>query len=133
MRQFTVKPKQSIKASYSWEPKFEGTWSDDEIELWKSIDWKARDFKEYPVEDDRIDGEITIYGEGSPRKLPATFHKVIYANPVFDPDYVPAQPEDKRKEMLHRYAGPMYDGHMHDGYRIHDRYETYELYDRLSR
>ena len=114
-------------------PKFEGHWSEDDKILWDSIDWKARDYKEYPVEDDTIEGKITIYGEGAPIQLPATFHKVIHANPIYDPDYVPAQSEAKRKEMLHKYAGPMYDGHTYKGYRIHDRYDTYEMYDRMSR
>ena len=39
-----------IKVDKSYKP--------DDLELWKSIDWKERDYMEYPVEDDSFVGEI---------------------------------------------------------------------------
>jgi len=141
MKQFTKFPRgmkstKAIKAAhalYGWEPKFEGQWSDAEKELWENTDWKARNFEEVPVSQDTFEGKITIYGDGPKRTEPVTFRKYICPNTTFPPYYAPAWDTATQKKMNRMYAGPMYDGHKHNGYSVHDRLETYELYDQLSR
>ena len=133
MRQFRVTPKTPIKASSWYEPEFKGTWSDEEIELWKNTDWGARDYKELPVDGDTFTGDIVIYGNGEPEYQEVTFQKFIRPNSIFPPYYRPVFDEATEKYMNRTYAGPMGDGTEHNGYSVHDRYETYELYEILSR
>lgn len=128
--------KRYIRSAY--EPTFKGTWSEEDIELWKSIDWKARNYEEYPVEDEFdsfITGEVTIYGlDDHGISIPCTFQKVLRANPIYPP-YYRILPEDLAaiKDEYPDYAlvGPMYDGNKHGGYKVHDRLETQEVYDVL--
>lgn len=130
--------KRYIKSAY--EPTFKGTWSEEDIELWKSIDWKARNYEEYPVEnefDSFITGEVTVYGiEDHGISIPCTFQKVLRANPIYPP-YYRILPEDLAaiEDDYPDYAlvGPMYDGNKHGEYKVHDRLETQEVYDVLTR
>ena len=55
-----------------------------------------------------------------------TFHKFLRSNPIFPPYYAAVDFEDSD------LVGPMYDGRTHKTYGVHDRYETQEMYDRLS-
>ena len=130
--------KRYIKSAY--EPTFKGTWSEEDIELWKSIDWKARNYEEYPVEDEFdsfITGNVTVYGiENHGILIPCTFQKVLRANPIYPPYYrVLPEDLDAIRDDYPDYAlvGPMYDGNKHDGYKVHDRLETQEVYDVLTR
>lgn len=107
-----------IKAHKSYKP--------EDLELWKSIDWKARNYEEYPVEDDNFVGKITIYGEGRPRTETMEFCKYLRSNPIYPPYYGPV-------EDVRGYVGPMYDGNKYNGYDVHDRFETQATYDMLSR
>lgn len=115
--------------------RFEGNWSDEDKDLWESIDWKARDYEEYPVEDDTFVGNIIYYTDRGPVKNNGvTFVKVLRANPIYGPYYRPddldmyQHPVDEKTY----YLGPMYDGHTHNGYPIHDRFESQNIYDALS-
>ena len=117
----------------SWEPKFDGEWSAEDKELWNQIDWKARNYEEYEVSDDTIKSDIVIYGLGRPEHISTTFVKCIRPNPIYPPYYHPLDKHIAKKEFPNaRIIGPMYDGNKHDGYDIHDRYETQTLYDQLS-
>ena len=114
--------------------RFEGNWSDEEKQLWESIDWKARNYKEYIVEDDVIDGRVRCVGLDLGRWIPAKFAKHIYANRTFPPCYEPIEEGELGKILAeNRLLGPMYDGDDYHGYHIHNRYETPEVYDMLSR
>ena len=125
--------KRYIKSSYSWEPEFKGKWSDEEIKLWKSIDWKARNYRDYIVEDDTFEGEVVVYGLGEPYYIPTTFVKHIWANPIYSPCYDPVDEDIASKEFPDEViVGPMGDGNNHNGYLVHDRYETQKLYNMLS-
>lgn len=126
--------KSAVKAA--WGPTFSDEWSEEDIELWKSIDWKARNYEEYPVEDEFdsfISGDVTIYGiDDHGIDIPCTFQKVIRANPIYPPYYrVLPEDLDAIKEDYPDYAlvGPSYDGNKYNGYQVHDRVDTQELYD----
>lgn len=109
----------------------EDGWTPEDIELHKSIDWKARNYEDYMVEDDSFNGVAILYGIGSEPVLKHTkFYKFIRSNGIFPPYYAPAErkPFD---EKYRPYVGPMYDGRKHKSYDIHDRYETQSLYDAL--
>lgn len=101
-------------------------WTEDDIELHKSIDWEARNYKEYDA-GDPIKGTIYIYREDGTQQIPnATFHKFIRPNPIYSPYYAPV--EQPGMDVV----GPMYDGRTHNGYDIHDRYESQAIYDMMS-
>lgn len=125
--------KRYIRSSYNYEPEFLGHWSEEDKAIWKSVDWKARNYEDYIVEDDTIEGRVRFVGTDY-GWVPATFVKHIWANPRYDPHYAPIE-EGRIKEILDKggIVGPMYDGDSVNGYRIHNRYETSEVYDMLSR
>lgn len=125
--------KRYIKSSFSWKPEFKGTWSEEEKKLWESIDWEARDYEEYPVESDTIQGRVRFVGTDY-GWVPAKFVKYIRPNPIYDPYYAPVE-EGKVKQILDQggIVGPMYDGDSKNGYQIHNRYETAEVYEMLSK
>ena len=106
-------------------------WTDEDIELHKSIDWEGRNWEEYPVEDDSFEGYAILYGyANSPVYEEVKFIKYIRSNPIYPPYYAPV---DKRPFKRYTgYVGPMYDGHQHKTYKVHDRFESQEVYDILS-
>lgn len=104
-------------------------WTEDDIKLHKSIDWKARDYLDYPVTDDTFTGTAYCYGFKHPLTKEVKMCKYIRSNPIFPPYY--AAIEDPFKDF-HGVVGPMFDGRKHKTYDIHDRYETQDLYDLLS-
>ena len=116
-------------------------WSREDIELYNTIDWAAIDYEPYPVEDDTIYKPVYLYGLPGykmPITMPVKMQKYIVPNPIFSPYYAPVDPDRIRSAIPREYedvqiVGPMAEGRTHNGYKIMDRYETYELNDRLSR
>lgn len=106
-------------------------WTDEDIELHKSIDWKSLDYNEYEVKDDTFVGDAKLYAGGTPITVETTFVKVIRPNPIYSPYYRPI--DEKPFDVDFPYVGPMYDGYHYNGYDVHDRYESQEQYDILSR
>lgn len=103
-------------------------WLPKDLELHKSIDWKARNYKDYPVPDDSFDFEAIKYSkDAEPEYKDTKFIKYLRSNPIYPPYYAP---EDKN--LFDNAVGPMYDGDKTGPYKIHNRYETQELYDILS-
>lgn len=124
--------KRYIKSNYGdyqdYDPK--DGWTEEDIELHKSIDWKARNWMEYPVEGDSFVGEVVLYGYDDPVYEDVEFIKYIRPNPIYPPYYAPV---DKRPfKDYSGYVGPMYDGNHHGTYDIHDRFESQAVYDMLS-
>lgn len=124
--------KSAIKAA--WEPAFSDGWSEEDIELWKSIDWKARNYEVYPVDDDTYLGTVSIYGiYDFPVRRAARFIKMLRANPIYPPYYSPdpQSESDILNEFSEEYqiVGPMVDGKKYHGYGVANRYETQEVYD----
>lgn len=118
--------------TYSHYPERESNYagfSREDIDLHESIDWKSRDYKDYPVPGDTFRSQVHVYGlDNNPYAFKNfTFQKFLRANPIFPPYYKPIDFDDSG------LVGPMFDGREYDGYDIHDRYETSELYDMLSR
>lgn len=114
-----------------WEPEFKGYWSERDKEIWQNTDWKARDYEELPVEDEIVRDAYFYSMEGTIKK-PIIFVKYIRPNPIFDPYYGPVMNAELKEFVRGRYVGAMYDGRSEGKYHIHDRFETQELYNRLS-
>ena len=118
----------SIWGNYSDYDRNDG-WTEEDIKLHKSIDWKARNYEEYPVKDDSFTSEVVLYGYDEPQYKKVKFIKYLRANPIYPPYYAP---ENRKPFDVRGYVGPMYDGNTHGNYKIHDRYETQEMYDILT-
>lgn len=102
-------------------------WTEEDIALHKSIDWKARNYMPYRDETDTFEGEVTAYGLGNqPQKANVTFVKEFSPNPIYSPVYVP------KTNPFEGTVGFMYDGNKHNGYLVMDRTETQKVYDMLS-
>lgn len=113
--------------AWSYEPTYDKNdgWTDADIELHKATDWKARNYAELPVpEDSFMHTAVAHTDEGTKRKS-CKFVKYIRANSIFPPYY---KPETKPFEDV---VGPMHDGEDHNGYGIHNRYESQDVYDAL--
>lgn len=119
-----LKLNESIFGDYK---EFDG-WNQEDIDLWKSTDWAARNYQDLPVETDTFNGVAHAYGLDNNKDTETTFIKYLRANPVFGPYYAPKE----NPYMDYSVLGPMYDGEDQGPYGIHNRYETQELYDRLS-
>ena len=103
-----------------------GEFTEEDIELHKSIDWDARDYEEYPVKDDTFLGEAVLYTDNGSKRAKVTFMKFIRPNPIYPPYYRPVH------NPFPRAVGPMYDGQSHGDYDVHNRYESQSVYDALS-
>lgn len=116
-------------------------WDNDLIELHKSIDWKARDYDDYPVDCSKLTRLVYLYGlrtDGHADYAPAHFQLYLRANPIYPPYYKPIDSEKPLAYICSCYGysrdeiaivGPMSDSRICGGYYIHDVYETQELYD----
>ena len=106
-------------------------WTLEDKELHKSIDWARRNYEEYEIADDNFIGTATLYSNDGPVRVRTEFVKYLRSNPIYAPYY---RPKDKKPfEGYSGYVGPMYDGRRRNGYAIHDRFESQEMYDILSR
>lgn len=102
-------------------------WEPEDIELHKSINWKERNYEDFPVEGDTIETEVILYSlHKSPRARMVTAQKYLRANPIYPPYYeakeVPFKDEDEGGVV-----GGMFDGNKHNKTMIMDRYETANL------
>ena len=115
----------------AWEPKFSDEWKPEDIELWKSIDWKARNYKPYIDETKKIKGEVKAVGlPGGTRTGEAIFAKEFSANPIYAPKWKPITDPFEGQGTNGWY---MYDGvDADDGYMMMTRTETQEVSDALS-
>lgn len=101
-------------------------WDPEDIELHKSIDWKERNYEDYDT-GKSIEAAAFAYGGPEKQRKFVEFHKFIRPNSFFPPYYRPVE------KPFEDVVGPMYDGDKApDGYDIHNRYETQELYNILS-
>lgn len=102
-------------------------WEPEDIELHKSINWKERNYEDFAVSEDSFETEVVAYElKGGPQRKTVKVVKHLRANPIYPPYYRATQ------QPFKNVVGPMYDGHKHGKYDIHDRYETQEVYDILS-
>lgn len=118
------------------EIEFEGYWSDKDKEIWQQTDWKSRNYDELPVEDmqDPINGIGYFYTPKGSFTKPVRFIKYIRANPIYPPYFGPIYDTELIEFMKqNNFCYPMYDGRKEGPYDIHDRFETSEISDRLSR
>lgn len=110
-------------------------WTEEDIELHKSIDWAARNFEDYPVDNDSYMGNVYLYtvdGRGITKNVEMV--KYLRSNPIYPPYYAPRNKRPFEEGFYCKsYVGPSYDGVTHKGYQVYDRFEDYELYDYLSR
>lgn len=118
------------------DPEFSGYWSEHDKELWQSIDWKARNYEEYPVEDsqDPINGIGYFYTMKGTLQKPVRFIKYLRPNPIYPPYYGPIYDSELLEFMKQGgFCYPCYDGRKEGPYDIHDRFESSDLADMLSR
>lgn len=101
-------------------------WDPADVELHKSIDWKARDYKDYPVVKDSFEYPAIGYSDDGTKTEKIKFIKYLRSNPIFPPYYAP------EKNPFPELLGPMYDGERYGFYDIHNRYESQHIYDLLS-
>lgn len=108
-------------------------WEPQDIELYNSIDWKARNYEEYMVPEPEFKMYASLYTvDDGQHMIYVPFYKFIRPNgDVYPPYYAPkSNPFDYPKfQGEGGVVGPMFDGVYHHNYQVHDRYETYELYD----
>lgn len=143
--------KKYIKSSYTYDPWKDADmseWSDSDVEFWNSIDWRARNYDPITDDTDTFKDYIDIYGVPTEYDNDwaaheyVTFVKQFSANTIYPPSFVVSKEDwnkihDKYKKLGYTIVGPMYDGTTveKDGvtYKVMDRADTAELYDRLSR
>lgn len=106
-------------------------WTKEDIELHDNIDWPSRNYFDYPVDGDSFESTAVLYTPQGKKTVKTTFVKYIRSNPIFPPYYAPKDTKPFGTKIS--YVGPMADGHSKNGYDIHDRYETQEVYDVMSR
>lgn len=116
--------KESSRSNYNTED----GWTEEDINLHKSIDWKSRNYMDFPVTTDSFVGEAILYGEGKDKLKNVKMIKYLVANPLYPPYYAPKENPFKEYDNV---VGPIYDGRKRGSYQIHNRYETQELYDTL--
>lgn len=103
-------------------------WTNYLIELHQSINWAERGYLPYQVENTEIRMPCTLISEnGAVATVYATFVLELSANPIYAPKYV-----TKEFEPFKGYLSGMYDGHKVGKYMVMDRFETQEVYDRMS-
>lgn len=108
-------------------------WSQSDRDLYNSIDWKSRNYRDYIVKSDTYTGEANLYGFGDVKSAKfVRFVKHIPANKIFPPYYAPIENPFEEYDR-YKFVGPMYDGDTFDGYMVYNRYESEEVYDMLSR
>lgn len=125
-----VKGNDAVKHDFDyykdWYKKEDG-WTEEDIELHKSIDWKARNFEDYEIKNDQIITKAYCYRMNKDTETkPVKMSRYLRANGIFSPYYGLASGE---KEPFDDVVGPMYDGRKKNGYDIMDRYESQEVYD----
>lgn len=116
------------------EIEFKDHWSNIERKIWKETDWKTRNYVELPIEDDTFEADAYFYGIDTKETKRITFVKYIRSNPIFPPYYGPIYTAELLEFMKNgSYCYPSYDGRTEGQYDIHDRFDTDELTDMLSR
>lgn len=102
-------------------------WEQEDLDLHKSIDWEARNYEDYPVPEDSFEGDVVRYSIDEPEQHKnVKFIKYLRSNPIYPPYYKP------ETRPFSDVVGPMYDGDNVGKYGVHNRYETQELYNKLS-
>ena len=116
------------------EHEFKGYWSEKEKEIWEKTNWQERDYKELPVEEDTFLGSGYFYSNEGVKQVTMEFVKYIRPNPIYPPYYGPIYNNEIIEYIQEGgyIKTPMYDGRQEGNYDIHDRFETQELYNRLS-
>ena len=121
---------------------FKGYWSALDKELWAKTDWKARDYKDLPVEDTITKRQAYFYSmndkthkaNAAEKLLVIDFQKYIRSNPIYSPYYGPVYTSELLTYMNdNAYCYPSFNGDTEDGYPVHDRFESAEIADILSR
>ena len=104
-------------------------WTPEDIEKHKNIDWKELNYSDYEDTSDQFEYEVVLYDfHNKPERKTVLMSKYYRANSIFPPFYAPANNE----KPFENAVGPMFDGDTRGNYDIHNRYETQEVYDRLS-
>lgn len=99
-------------------------WEPEDIELHKSIDWGARNYEKYRLDDFIIHKAYIVGRDEEPKEI--KFYKTLRPNPIYPPYY-------KAEEIpFENTTGGMFNGEKHGKYNIHNRFETWRAYKYLS-
>lgn len=104
----------------------EDGWTDEDIAKHKEIDWRERNYHDYPIPEDSFTGEAIAHTDNGTKRARVKFIKYLRSNPIFPPYYAP------ENNPFTDVVGPMYNGHKHGSYGIHDMYESQDIYDTQS-
>lgn len=116
----------SLFGSYKKYDPNEG-WTPQLIELHKSIDWEARNYEDYEVPNTEVSGWAYLYSENGKAKKNMKYALKLRSNPIYPPYY-----GTREFQPIEGYTNGMYDGHKIGKFEVHDRFETWDLYNRLS-
>ena len=112
---------------------FKGYWSEKDKEIWQKTDWKSRDYKELPIEEDSFESIGYFYSTKGIETKKLIFIKYIRPNPIYSPYYGPKFTAELLEFMKDgNYCYPMYNGNTEGNYYIHDRFEDVDTYNKLS-
>ena len=104
----------------------EDGWTDEDIAKHKEINWQERNYHDYPIPEDSFTGEAIAHTDNGTKRARVKFIKYLRSNPIFPPYYAP------ENNPFTDVVGPMYNGHKHGSYGIHDMYESQDIYDTQS-
>ena len=99
-------------------------WKERDVLIHKCINWEERNWEEFDTEE-TIMMPIKVYGKDYDSKKLYTFHKMIRPNAIYPPYWKCVDLD------VDEVLGGMYDSRDYDGYGIHDRFESQEVYDAL--
>lgn len=102
-------------------------WTPELIDLHKSIDWAARNYEEYEVPGTEVVRPAHLYGMGSEKIERIPYVLKVCSNNIFPPYY-----GSKEFQPFEGYTSGMADGRKYDGFDIHDRFETWQMYNMMS-
>lgn len=115
-----------IKEASDFEFDYSG-WDEEDIKLHKEIDWEARDYKEFIVPGTEYEGSTHFYSDHGLEIVKEKYAKILRPNPNFPPYYGPVDNTSTKE-----WTSAMYDGRKKDGYDLHDRRESWDIYRALS-
>ena len=101
-------------------------WTPELIDLHKSIDWAARNYEEYEVPGTEVVRPAHLYGGGGEKIERIPYVLKVRPNNIFPPYY-----GSKEFQPFEGYTSGMADGRKYDGFDIHDRFETWQMYDMM--
>ena len=100
--------------------KYDG-WSQEDIELYESIDWDQLGDEDYDAGFAYLDSAV-LYKENDVDRIETEFHKFFKRDPYSKPYYMPI--ETRPFETTSNYIGPVGQGKLHKDYEVLNQYDS---------